>query len=163
MSDAPTSTNDKSLYEGLFLFSPAAGTEIDETLQLVRDMIERVEGEIVTLAKWEERKLAYTIGDIKRGLYVLSLFRVDGTKIVNIERDCNLSEDVVRAMITKADHMGELEIEAAINGAQTATEIEEFKNGGTPGTPGESTDAAPAEAAAEAPAADTEQPAAANA
>ncbi|MEM9252082.1 MAG: 30S ribosomal protein S6 [Planctomycetota bacterium] len=149
MSDAPTSTNDKSLYEGLFLFSPAAGTEIDETLQLVRDMIERVEGEIVTLAKWEERKLAYTIGDIKRGLYVLSLFRVDGTKIVNIERDCNLSEDVVRAMITKADHMGELEIEAAINGAQTATEIEEFKNGGTPG---ESADAAPAEAAAEAPA-----------
>ncbi|MEM6756781.1 MAG: 30S ribosomal protein S6 [Planctomycetota bacterium] len=148
MSDT-TPAADKSLYEGLFLFSPAAGTEIDETLQLVRDMIERVEGEIVTLAKWEERKLAYTIGDIKRGLYVLSLFRVDGTKIVNIERDCNLSEDVVRAMITKADHMGELEIEAAINGAQTATEIEEFKNGGTPG---ESAEAAPADASAEAPA-----------
>ncbi|MEM1210133.1 MAG: 30S ribosomal protein S6 [Planctomycetota bacterium] len=147
MSDAPTPAADKSLYEGLFLFSPAAGTEIDETLQLVRDMIERVEGEIVTLAKWEERKLAYTIGDIKRGLYVLSLFRVDGTKIVNIERDCNLSEDVVRAMITKADHMGELEIEAAINGAQTATEIEEFKNGGaSPSESAESSDAAPAEA-----------------
>jgi small subunit ribosomal protein S6 len=123
--------NETPLYEGLFLFSPAAGAEMDQTLQLVRDMIERVDGEILTLARWEERKLAYTIGDMKRGLYVLSLFRVDGSRIVNLERDCNLSEDVVRAMFTRADHMGELEIEAAKNGAQTATEIEEFHAGGS--------------------------------
>jgi len=131
---APTHhDNEKPLYEGLFLFSPAAGSELDATLAHVREMIERVEGEIVTLAKWEERKLAYTIGDMKRGLYVLALFRVEGSKIVNIERDCNLSEQVVRAMITKADFMGELEIEAAKNGAQTATEVEEFKSGGESG------------------------------
>ncbi|MEM6333152.1 MAG: 30S ribosomal protein S6 [Planctomycetota bacterium] len=128
---APTANEDaKPLYEGLFLFAPSAGADLDATLQMVREMIERVDGEIVTLARWDERKLAYPIETMKRGLYILTLFRATGSRIVSIERDCNLSEEVVRVMICRADHMGELEIEAAKNGAQTATEIEEFKDGG---------------------------------
>ncbi|MEO0587912.1 MAG: 30S ribosomal protein S6, partial [Planctomycetota bacterium] len=111
---APTAHDDvKPLYEGLFLFAPSAGADLDATLQMVREMIERVDGEIVTLARWDERKLAYPIETMKRGLYVLTLFRATGSRIVSIERDCNLSEEVVRVMICRADHMGELEIEAA--------------------------------------------------
>ena len=127
---------------------------LDELLQrrLLAVRIERGDGEIVTLARWDERKLAYPIETMKRGLYVLTLFRATGSRIVSIERDCNLSEEVVRVMICRADHMGELEIAAAKNGAQTATEIEEFKSGGTPpaATPAEPAAEAPAEEAAKA-------------
>ena len=124
------------LYEGMFLLTQAAVTAGNESaLDIVRGMLGRVDAEIVTLYRWEERKLAYPIAGQKRGTFFLTHFKAAPTAIATIERECNLSEDVLRVMMTRADHMGEVEIEQAKKAAE--------------GLPVEDAPAEPAAAAAE--------------
>ncbi|MDO8886837.1 30S ribosomal protein S6, partial [Candidatus Oleimmundimicrobium sp.] len=65
--------------------------------------IEKRGGEIVTLKKWDERQLAYEIDGKTRGTYILVYFNCEPASIASIERDNNLSEDIMRAMILRAD------------------------------------------------------------
>jgi hypothetical protein len=64
------------------------------------------------IKKWDERKLAYEIRHQKRGLYVISYFTAAGTAVGAIERDVNLSEEVLRVLITDAAHLNQKEMEA---------------------------------------------------
>ncbi len=103
------------LYEGVFLLSQeAVGADPAAGVAMVGEFLKRADAEVITLRKWDERKLAYTIAGQKRGTYFDSLFRASPQKIAGIERDCNLSEDVLRMMVLSADHMGQPEIDAAI-------------------------------------------------
>lgn len=106
------------LYEGLFLMSQQAGGDLSGSLQFITDILTRANAEILSVQKWDDRKLAYNIHGQKRGTYVLGLFRVAGVQIANIERDCNLSEEVARVLITRADHMGDVEIQSVLSGTQ---------------------------------------------
>jgi len=128
------------LYEGLFLMNnQILAGDTEQALEAVRQFIQRAEGEIVSLRRWDDRKLAYEIAHQKRGTYVLTLFKASPRKIQSIERDCNLSDDVLRVMMLKADHYGEIEVQQ---------EIEKAAGGGSP-EGGEDTDAGddkPAEA-----------------
>lgn len=111
------------LYEGLFLMSQSAiSAGLGSATDIVRGMLDRVECEVLSLSKWEERKLAYPIAGQKRGTYLITLFKVKPTQIVNIERDCNLSEEVLRVMMTRADHMGETELAEALKAADVAAD-----------------------------------------
>jgi len=111
------------LYEGLFLMSQSAvSAGLNSAIDTVRGMLDRVDCEVLCLSKWEERKLCYPIENQKRGTFLLTLFKVKPTQIVNIERDCNLSEDVLRVMMTRADHMGETEIAEALKTANTSAD-----------------------------------------
>lgn len=108
------------LYEGMFLINPqATAGDLSAGLDFVRGVLEKQEAEILALRKWDDRKLAYPIKGQKRGTYVLALFRVDGKRITPMERTCELSDEVLRVMVTRADHFGDLEIEQAIKDAQT--------------------------------------------
>ncbi len=90
-------------YEAMFLFDSSFATNFASVEQEIDRIVkERAEGSIVFRKKWDERKLAYEIGRHKRGCYVLVYFNVDPGKIVGIERDCKLSEHVIRVMITDA-------------------------------------------------------------
>ncbi len=53
--------------------------------------------------KWGERKLAYPIDKKKTGFYVLTMFEMDGTKLVDVERKLNITEEVMRYIIVKQD------------------------------------------------------------
>src|SRR5690554_1951956 len=109
------------LYEGLFLMNPQAlAGDRTSGVDRIQAILDRAGAEVLTLRKWDERKLAYPTKDQKRSTYPLSLFRVDGSKITRIERDCLLSEDVLRVLITRGDHLAEAEIEAAINATDVA-------------------------------------------
>lgn len=111
------------LYEGLFLMSQSAvSAGVGSAIDTVRGMLDRVDAEVLSLSKWEERKLAYPIDGQKRGTYLISMFKVKPTQIVNIERDCNLSEDVLRVMMTRADHMGETEMAEALKAADVSAD-----------------------------------------
>ncbi len=63
--------------------------------------------EVLVLKKWNECRLAYEIRGQKRGTYLLVYFKVQGQQIATIERDCNLSETILRHMILQAHHIGE--------------------------------------------------------
>jgi small subunit ribosomal protein S6 len=107
------------LYEGLFLMDQqATAGDLNAALNTVQQILDRAEAEVLALRKWDERRLAYEINGQRRGLYLLALFRVPGQRIANMERDVNLSDEVLRVMFTRADHMGETEINQAIEAAK---------------------------------------------
>lgn len=99
-------------YEAMFLF-PATGTmELQACLDIAKGMIERQGGQIIVLKKWDERKLTYELGGQKRGLYIICYFRAAGNAITPLERDAKLSEQVLRLLVTRADHLNETEMAA---------------------------------------------------
>ena len=119
------------LYEALFLVNQAAlATDSAGVTAHVQEMLDRAEAETLTLQKWDERKLAYPIEGQKRGTFLIAYFKARPTQIANIERDCNLSEQVLRVMFIRADHMGELELKAALEGKQVAEDAEAVATAG---------------------------------
>ncbi len=113
----------KNVYEGLFLFPQAAAGNLQGALDHVSELLARAEAEVLSLCKWDERRLAYEIQGNKRGVYFLTYFRAPGGKLAGLERDCNLSEQVLRAMVTRAEYIPQEIIEAAEGRAKLADEI----------------------------------------
>jgi small subunit ribosomal protein S6 len=102
----------QNVYEAMFLFGAGAAADLEGTQQTVRGIIEKHGGQIIVLKKWDERKLAYEIKKNKRGVYIIAYFRAPGGAIAGIDRDVRLSEEVLRAMVTTADHLTEEEMHA---------------------------------------------------
>src|SRR5437588_1019117 len=99
-------------YEAMFLLGPAAQTAGDAGVGICRGIIERHGGQIMVIKKWDERKLAYEVKRQKRGTYVISFFKAPGGAIAAIERDVKLSDDLLRVLVTSADHLNETEMNA---------------------------------------------------
>jgi len=111
--------NQPKLYEGLFLINQLAmAGDLSAAVSHVQDMLDRAGAETLLLRRWDERKLAYDIGGQRRGVYLLGLFKVNPVQIPNIERDCNLSEMVLRVMMLRGDHLGEAEISLELKEAE---------------------------------------------
>ncbi|MEO1583055.1 MAG: 30S ribosomal protein S6 [Planctomycetota bacterium] len=104
-------------YEAMFLISQAEASDLAGVIEHIDHLFERSEAEPLALAKWDERRLAYEIDKQKRGVYLLGYFRCPTDKLDGFERDCNLSEHLMRVMVTKADHLTDEEI-AARNGRE---------------------------------------------
>lgn len=109
MTQTPQNVRD---YEGMFLFGTAFTANVDEALSTVRGFIEKHGGSIHVLKKWDDRKLAYDIKKQQRGLYVLAFFRAPTSAVTHIERECRLSDTVLRALILDGSHLTVEEVEA---------------------------------------------------
>ena len=108
-----TVKNDRtSQYEGMFLLGQSVAADLDAAIKLVRSMIERHGGKVLVLKKWDERKLLYEVEGQKRGTYIISYFTAPNASIVPLERDVRLSEEVLRVLVTKADHLNQKEMES---------------------------------------------------
>jgi small subunit ribosomal protein S6 len=99
-------------YEGMFLLGQSAAADLDAGIKLIRGVIERHGGEIMVLKKWDERKLHYEIQGQKRGTYIIAYFKAARSSITPIERDVKLSEDILRVLVIKADHLNQKEMDA---------------------------------------------------
>ncbi len=99
-------------YEAMFLVGPLAATEPEAGISLCRKFIESHGGQIQVIKKWDERKLSYEISGQKRGTYVIAFFKAEGAAVGAIERDVKLSEEILRVMILRADHINETEMAA---------------------------------------------------
>jgi small subunit ribosomal protein S6 len=99
-------------YEAMFLLSQAVAADFSGAINHLREIIARGHGTILAMKKWDERRLAYEIKGQKRGVYILMYFTAPGPDVAHIERDCNLSEKVLRAMILRADHMTQEEVQS---------------------------------------------------
>ena len=106
-------------YEGMFLLdSSKAATAWDDTVKHVHDILTKHHSEIVASRQWDERRLAYTIDGHKKGTYLLTYFKTDGTNLKEIVADCHLSDVILRELVLKvhpklADHL--------VNQAMTST------------------------------------------
>lgn len=100
-----------NVYEGMFLLGPS-GADSEKAVAIVRGMIEKHSGAITVIKKWDERKLAYEVANQKRGTFIITFFNAPGSSIAPLEREVKLSEEVLRCLITSADHLSETEMNA---------------------------------------------------
>jgi small subunit ribosomal protein S6 len=102
----------KKLYEAMFLVDSAqAASDWDGVNKTIETLLKKADAEIVSIQKWDERKLSYEIRGHSRGTYILCYFRVDGTRIRGIEREVQLSERIMRVLILSAESMSQEHIE----------------------------------------------------
>src|SRR5579862_2953693 len=99
-------------YEAMFLLGAGFAAEVENAIKILRTMVEKHGGSILVIKKWDERKLAYEVKGQKRGLYIICYFTAPSTAVTPIERDVTLSEQVLRVMITRADHLNAEEMNA---------------------------------------------------
>src|SRR5438034_794697 len=107
-----TPKEDSNQYEAMFLFPPPGVVDLDGMIKNAQGIIERHAGKVLLIKKWDERKLAYEVKKQKRGTYIVAFYEGPGASVGAIERDVNLSEDVLRVLITKADHLSQKEMDA---------------------------------------------------
>jgi small subunit ribosomal protein S6 len=106
-------------YEGMFLLDSAKSAQAwEDTVKHVHDILIKHKSEIVASRQWDERRLAYPVGGHKKGTYLLTFFRTDGSQIKEIIADCRLSDVVLRELVQKvppklAEHL--------VNQAMTST------------------------------------------
>ncbi|MCH8149369.1 MAG: 30S ribosomal protein S6 [Planctomycetes bacterium] len=113
-------------YEGMFLFDPTFGSSIENCETEVNRLMERADGEILFIGKWDERRLAYRINGRKRGVYMLVYFNAPPDKIAGMQRDAQISEDLLRLMVVRADGVSRdmMERQCAARGAERGPEEE---------------------------------------
>ncbi len=69
----------------------------------IAEMIRKFGGEVLVSRLWEERRLAYPIDGQRKGVYWLAYFRLDAGQVAAMNRECRLSESILRALILKVD------------------------------------------------------------
>ena len=105
-------------YESLFIVDVTAGEAATEaTVNKFVSLIE-ANAEVVDIAKWGKRRLAYPINDMPEGYYVVVTFKSEPNFPGEFERLCNIDETVMRSIVIK------LEYDAAEKKAQKAAAVE---------------------------------------
>ena len=105
-------TAENRLYEGLFLVDSAlAAADWQMVNDTIQKILTKVNADIVSFRKWDERKLTYDINRVSRGTYILVYFNCDPLRVNEVERDVQLSETLMRVMILRADEITQDDIE----------------------------------------------------
>lgn len=141
-------------YEAMFIIGQSQAADLAGVITHINEILSRGHAEIIAMKKWDERRLAYEIRGQKRGLYILVYFKAPGVDVAHIERDCNLSEKLLRTMILRADHLTAEEMQSA--DGRKELDIEAKMRAERPATPAPATAAAAAPAETEAAPAETE-------
>ena len=93
-----------NVYEGMFILDPSKySRDPVATSQQISDMIMQNGGTVLASRIWDERKLAYPINGHKKGIYWLTYFKMPGDGITPLERQCEITDDVIRKLILKVD------------------------------------------------------------
>lgn len=91
-------------YEGMFILdSNRYARDAGGLANHIKQILENHGATVKVSRLWEERRLAYAIGGQRKGTYWLTYFQTEATNIGKIERDCQLSENVLRALFLKID------------------------------------------------------------
>ena len=94
----------ENVYEGMFILdSSRYGRDPDALSGRISGMIQGAGGEILVSRLWEERRLAYPIKGHRRGTYWLTYFRLDSSRLAEIERECKLNESILRKLFLKVE------------------------------------------------------------
>ncbi|HNX26157.1 MAG TPA: 30S ribosomal protein S6 [Phycisphaerae bacterium] len=112
-------------YEAMFLLDPGQ-MNFEAACQPINRVFERNGAEVLQLKLWDERKLAYEIKNRKRGLYVISYFKMDTANVQALERDCMLSDEIIRVLVIRKDRLTEEEMNAETPAETAANAPVEF-------------------------------------
>ena len=93
-----------AVYEGMFILEPGRyARDPGAVTQQIADLIGQQGGTVLAARLWDERKLAYPIKGHKKGVYWLTYFRMEGTNLTALERQCEITDDIIRKLVLRVD------------------------------------------------------------
>ena len=91
-------------YESLFVVDLSNGEEAaKETVSKFTSLI-AANGEIIDIADWGKRRLAYLINDMSEGYYTVVTFKAPASFIAELDRLFNIDEAIMRKLIIRLEH-----------------------------------------------------------
>lgn len=91
-------------YEGLFIFPELLNDEeLEAARSHVLSEIERQGGRVLGVLNIGRREFARTLKKQRSGVFMRSVFEIDGDKISALQARYRLSDDVFRVQITRGD------------------------------------------------------------
>ncbi len=91
-------------YESLFIVDLTNGEEAAKATVNKFTTLMADNGEIVDIADWGKRRLAYPINDMNEGYYTVVTFKSEGSFIRELDRLFNIDETIMRSMIIRLEH-----------------------------------------------------------
>ena len=90
-------------YETMFIVDLSNGEEAAKaTVSKFTGLISS-QAELVEVNEWGKRRLAYPINDMNEGYYVVATFKAEAGVPVELDRNYNIDESIMRSMIVKLD------------------------------------------------------------
>ena len=90
-------------YETMFIVDLSNGEEAAKaTVSKFTGLISS-QAELVEVNEWGKRRLAYPINDMNEGYYVVATFKAEAGVPVELDRNYNIDENIMRSMIVKLD------------------------------------------------------------
>lgn len=93
----------EKVYEAAFIITPEAASKWAELEANLKRLIEKHEGQVIAIVKWEDRKLAYKIKKQQFGSYVFAYFKSEPSKVNDLYRECLLTDYILRTLILVED------------------------------------------------------------
>ena len=91
-------------YESLFIVDLTNGEEAAKaTVNKFTSLIAE-NGEIVDIADWGKRRLAYPINDMNDGYFTVVTFKAEASLPAELERLFNIDENVMRSIVIRLEH-----------------------------------------------------------
>ena len=91
-------------YESLFIVDLSNGEEAAKATVNKFTTLMAENGEIVDIADWGKRRLAYPINDMNEGYYTVVTFKAEASFPAELERLFNIDETVMRSIVLRLEH-----------------------------------------------------------
>lgn len=100
-------------YEVAVLYHPDLEVDLTKAEERVTKIITDNSGKVTATDNWGKRKLAYPIGKQEHAIYVFYTVDIDGVNVQKIESALNITDEVIRYLITRPDLKAIAKAEAA--------------------------------------------------
>ena len=116
-------------YELVYILPPdSTEQQAAELHEQVVAVVSRMDGQIEKTENWGRRRLAYEIGPLKEGVYVLEVINGSGELMKELDRRLRLMDQVVRHLIVRADEEKKV-VERTRTKRQVSSERRRVKRG----------------------------------
>lgn len=102
-----------NVYELAILFDPDLEVDLEKAASKVEKIVTDNGGKITNTDNWGKKKLAYKIKGHDMGVYVFYAAEIPGESVRKIESILNITDEVIRFLITRPDLKAIAKAEAA--------------------------------------------------
>jgi small subunit ribosomal protein S6 len=93
-----------NVYEAMFILDTNRyGRDPAGVSGQIPALIQQLGGEVLANRLWEERRLAYPINGHRKGTYWLTYFKLDSALMVQVRRQCQLNENIIRSLFLQVE------------------------------------------------------------
>lgn len=94
----------RTVYESMFILNPNAYAKNPSgAANTVEQIVASVGGKMLASRLWNEQKLAYPINGHRKGVYWLTYFEMESTEMPKFNRQCQLTDIVMRHLAIRID------------------------------------------------------------